>query len=70
MHSDLSLVDKVSHFGYFIVTVEGAMMGILGMVVFVPLVSTLYMILRDFTRSRLASKNIDIKNAIMMEKGY
>ncbi|MGF0039946.1 AI-2E family transporter [Peptoniphilaceae bacterium SGI.131] len=44
------------------VTVGGAMMGILGMVVFVPLVSTLYMILRDFTRSRLASKNIDIKN--------
>lgn len=44
------------------VTIGGAMMGILGMVIFVPLVSTLYMILRDFTRSRLSVKNIDIKN--------
>lgn len=44
------------------VTIGGSMMGILGMVIFVPLVSTLYMILRDFTRSRLSVKNIDIKN--------
>lgn len=43
------------------ITLGGATMGIIGMIIFVPLVSTLYTIVKEFTFDRLKKKNIDIK---------
>lgn len=42
------------------ITLGGAMAGIFGMLTFVPLVSTAYILLRDFSAKRLKEKNINI----------
>ncbi|MDO4778152.1 MAG: AI-2E family transporter [Tissierellia bacterium] len=44
------------------ITIGGAMFGIMGMVVCVPIMSTFYMLLRDFTKHRLEQKKINIDN--------
>lgn len=42
------------------ITIGGSIMGVIGMVVFVPIFATFYMILRDHTYKRLDEKEIDI----------
>lgn len=41
------------------VTIGGSLFGVVGMLVFIPLVSTLYTLLRENVRSRLAAKRAD-----------
>ena len=43
------------------ITLGGAMMGIIGMIIFVPIFSTLYTLARDFSKKRLVKKNINIE---------
>lgn len=42
------------------ITIGGSVMGIIGMVIFVPIFATFYMILRDHTYKKLKEKEIDI----------
>lgn len=42
------------------ITFGGAIMGAIGMVIFVPIVATLYMIVREITHKKLKEKKIDI----------
>lgn len=42
------------------ITLGGAIMGPVGMVIFVPLIATVYELTREFTRNRLSEKEIDI----------
>lgn len=44
------------------ITLGGAMMGITGMIFFVPLISTIYILTKEFTNKKLKEKNIDIDN--------
>ncbi len=43
------------------ITLGGAMLGIVGMIIFVPLLSTVYMLLKEFTENRLKNKEIEIE---------
>ena len=40
------------------VTLGGKLMGVLGMLVFIPLASVLYALFRDHVKKRLAEKNV------------
>lgn len=42
------------------ITLGGALFGMVGMVTFVPIMSTVYMLLKEFTDKKLKSKEIDI----------
>ena len=57
--------DKVGVPSYWVmvsITIGGALMGILGMIVFVPLMASLYSIVKDHANVKLREKNIDIEN--------
>ena len=43
------------------ITLGGAMLGVVGMIIFVPLLSTVYMLLKEFTEKRLENKEIEIE---------
>ena len=45
----------------FAVTVGGSLMGVLGMLLFIPLTSVLYTLFREFVYKRLREKNIRVK---------
>ncbi|MFM1524144.1 MULTISPECIES: AI-2E family transporter [Helcococcus] len=42
------------------ITLGGALMGMVGMIIFVPLVATLYVLIRDYSKKKLNEKEIDI----------
>lgn len=42
------------------ITIGGAVKGVIGMVLFVPIFATIYMVLRDFSNRKLKEKNINI----------
>lgn len=42
------------------ITIGGAVKGVVGMIIFVPIVATIYMMIRDFTKYRLEKKEINI----------
>ena len=45
----------------FAVTVGGSLMGVLGMLLFIPLTSVIYTLFREFVYKRLREKNIRVK---------
>lgn len=45
----------------FAVTVGGSLMGIIGMLIFIPLTSVVYSLLREWVNKRLQEKNSEIK---------
>ena len=45
----------------FAVTVGGSLMGVAGMLLFIPLTSVLYTLFREFVYKRLREKNIRVK---------
>ena len=44
------------------VTIGGSLMGVVGMLIFIPLVSVLYALFREWMYKRLKSRNIQIKD--------
>ncbi|MFM1514671.1 AI-2E family transporter [Helcococcus ovis] len=42
------------------ITLGGALMGIIGMIIFVPLVATVYVLVREYSKKKLIEKQIDI----------
>jgi len=51
----------------FSITIGGALMGIVGMIVFVPLMATVYVLLKIYSNKKLQEKNIDIEEKTNME---
>lgn len=45
----------------FSITIGGALAGIPGMLIFVPLIATIYVLLKNFANKKLKEKNIDIE---------
>ena len=45
----------------FAVTIGGSLMGVLGMLLFIPLTSVIYTLFREFVYDRLREKNIRVK---------
>ena len=46
------------------VTIGGSLFGVVGMLVFIPMSSVIYSLLRDWSKSRLEIKNLDVNNYI------
>ena len=44
------------------VTIGGSLLGVIGMLIFIPLVSVLYALFREWTYKRLKKKNIKVEN--------
>lgn len=43
------------------ITIGGALMGVIGMIIFVPFLATIYMILKGYANKRLSQKGIDVE---------